>query len=419
MSNSSYFNPNMETMSADRLRAWHDERVREIVSHAYEHASGMRRIMEQAGLTPDAVQGVDDLSKIPITRKDDMIDLQKADPPFGGFLGVPLHQVKRFYLSPGPLYDPEGQEDDYWRWGQAYHAAGFREGDIVQNTSAYHMTPLGIMLDEGLRAVGCSVIPSGTGNTEAQIQIIRELGVTGYTGLPSYLATIIEKAEQQGIDWQRDTKLTKAFVIAEPFPPSMRQMFRDRGITAFQGYGTAEAGNLGFECQEAAGWHIPFDAVVQVVDINTGLPLEQGEEGEIVATLFDKTYALIRFGTGDLSSLNTEPCPCGRATPRLVGWLGRIGQAVKVRGMFVHPRQLAQAISEFAGIQRYQALVTREGSRDELTVQIELAAGASPDLDSLAEALHRAVKLKTVVRTVEAGTIVADAPPLADLRTWD
>lgn len=419
MADSAYFNPKMETMPPEQLRAWQDERVREIVAYAYEHALGMRRVIEKAGLTPADIQSVADLAKVPVTRKDDMIDLQRADPPFGGFLGIPLSDVKRLYLSPGPLYDAEGPVPDYWRFAQGLYAAGLRKGDIVQNTAAYHMTPLGFMFDEGLRAVGCTIIPTGTGNTESQIQIIQGLGVTGYAGLPSYLMTIIEKAEAQGLDWRKDTQLTKAFVAAEPFPPSMRQAFAERGITARQGYGTAETGNLGFECQEANGWHLPYDAVVQVVDINTGQPLEPGAEGEIVATLFDKTVTLIRFGTGDLSALNTQPCPCGRTSPRLVGWLGRVGQAVKVRGMFVHPRQLAQAIKQFPAVVRYQALVTREGPRDELTIQVEPSEGANLDINALGEALHQAVKLKAVVECVNAGVIPTDAPLLKDLRTWD
>lgn len=418
MSERTYFDQEMETMPLDQLTAWQNQQVAGVIAHAYEHAAGFRRILDEAGLTPADVQSVDDLVKIPIMSKDRFIELQQADPPFGGFLSRPVEELRHVFVSPGPLFDPQGPEQDYWRMAPALFSSGLRARDIVLNTASYHMTPLGIMFDEAVQMIGATVVPGGVGNTEAQIHIIRALGVTGYAGLPSFLMTIIERAEAMGIDWQRDMQLNKAFVAAEPFPPSLRHEFERRGITVRQGYGTAELGNLGFECDATDGWHIPYDAVLQVVDINTGEPLEHGQEGEVVVTLFNKTYAMIRFGTGDLSALNTEPCACGRTTPRLVGWLGRSGQAVKVRGMFVHPRQLAMAFKHFPAISRYQALVTREGSRDELTVRVE--SGSDPlDAAALTDAVYRAVKVKAVVELVEAGTIPDDAQPLQDLRTWD
>jgi phenylacetate-CoA ligase len=418
MSQSTYFDQKMETMPLDQLLAWQSQQVADVVAHAYEHASGFRRIMDDAGLTPADVQSVDDLVKIPIMSKDRFIELQQADPPFGGFLCRPVDELKRIFVSPGPLFDPEGPEPDYWRMAPALYSIGLRPDDIILNTASYHMTPLGIMFDEAVQMIGATVVPGGVGNTEMQIGIMRAVGVTGYAGLPSFLMTIIERAEAMGINWQRDMRLNKAFVAAEPFPQHLRDEFERRGITVRQGYGTAELGNLGFECDAIDGWHIPYDAVLQVVDINTGEPLGHGQEGEVVVTLFNKTYAMIRFSTGDLSALNMTPCSCGRTTPRLVGWLGRSGQAVKVRGMFVHPRQLAMALQQFPSISRYQALVTREGNRDELTVRVEFH-GEGADTATLAEALQQAVKVKAVVEPVSAGTIPADAQPLQDLRTWE
>lgn len=413
-----YFNREMETMARDAVRAWQDEEVRRVVAHAYLQAPGMRQVMEEAGVTADDVQGVADLAQIPITRKDELIELQRANPPFGGFLGIERGQVKRLYRSPGPLNDPEGPRLDYWRWAQALHAAGFRPGDIVQNTAAYHRTPLGFMFDEGLRALGCTVVPTGPGETDTQLQIMREMEVTGYTGVPSYLMTLIERAEAQGWEWKKDTKLRKAFLAAEPFPPSLQEAFRERGIHFGEGYGTAETGNLGFSCGQGAGWHIPYDVVVQVVDLNTGQPLDHGEEGEIVVTLLDETYALIRFGTGDLSALNTDPCACGRTSARLMGWMGRVGQAVKVRGMFVHPRQLSSVLDGAAGVTRYRARVTREGHRDVLTVEVE-TGGQALDVEGLAEALRQALKVRAEVAVVAGGTIPAEAGVLEDERVWE
>lgn len=413
-----YYNAEMETMPAEALLAWQGRQVARAVAHAYAHAPAMRRIMDEAGVPPADVRGVDDLARIPITRKDELIAWQRADPPFGGFLAVPPGEVKRFFLSPGPLFDPEGRGDDYWRWAPALYAAGFRPGDIVQNTAAYHRTPLGFMFDEALRAIGCAVVPTGPGDTETQLQMIRELDVTGYVGVPSYLMTLIERAEEKGWAWTEATRLRKAFLAAEPFPPSLQEAFRARGISFGEGYGTAETGNLGYACGHSPGWHLPYDVVVQVVDLNSGVPLGHGEEGEIVATLFDETYALIRFGTGDLSALDTRPCPCGRTTARLTGWLGRVGQAVKVRGMFVHPRQLAQVLGAAPRVTRYRAIVSRAGHRDQLTVQVE-GDDETSDVAPLAAALQEVIKVRADVVVVPAGTIPEEAPVLQDERTWE
>lgn len=409
------------TLDLDAFYAEFDARVCDIVAHAYENAPAVRRILDDVGLTPADVQSVAELVQVPITRKDELIELQRAEPPFGGFLGVPMSRVKRVFQSPGPLYDPEGLQDDYWRWVQALEVAGFRAGDVVQNTVSYHLTPLGFMFDEALRALGCTVVPAGPGNTETQLHIIRELGVTGYAGVPSYLMKLIEHAEGQGLDWPDDVGITKAFVAGEPFPPTLRQAFAERGITAREGYGTAETGNLGFECEAAAGWHVPPDVVVQVVDLNTGRPAAPGEEGEIVVTLLEETYPLIRFGTGDLSAINAEPCECGRETPRLVGWLGRVGQAVKVRGMFVHPRQLAQVMARFPDVARYQAVVERPGTLDELTVHLEPATDADlqDQLDEIAQVLRDVTKVRAQLAVLLPGTLPKDASPLEDRRTWE
>lgn len=408
-------------MDVDAFYRDFDEQVAELVLHAYQNAPAVTRIFEDAGLTPGDVASVTALAHVPITRKDDLIDRQRSDPPFGGFLGVSPTELKRVFQSPGPLYDPEARKADYWRWAQAFRTAGFEAGDIVQNTASYHLTPLGFMFDQALRELRCVVVPAGPGNTETQLQIIRALGVTGYTGVPSYLMALIEHAEEQGWDWRTDVGITKAFVAAEPFPLALRQAFIDRAITAREGYGTAETGNLGFECEEADGWHIPQDVVVQVVDLNTAQPATPGDEGEVVVTLLEPAYPLIRFGTGDLSALNPETCACGRRTPRLVGWLGRVGQAVKVRGMFVHPRQLAQVLGQFSGVARYQAVVERPGTMDELTVSVEPMPHATLDdeLAAIGQALRDTIKLRAALEVVEAGTLGQDTPPIEDRRSWD
>ncbi len=388
--------------------------VHALVRHFYERAPGFARRLETAGLTPDDIRTEEDLAKIPVLRKEDLVELQAQDPPFGGLLAVPLNRLKRIFQSPGPIYDPEGLAPDYWRWSQALKAAGFGPEDVVINAFGYHLTPAGAMFEEGLRAVGCTVIPGGVGQQELQIQAMHALGVTGYVGLPSYLLALLKKAEEMGLTLQ----VRKAFVTAEPLPDSLREALHQRGVEVVrQGYGTAECGNLGYECVYEDGWHVPEGVLVQICDINTGQPLPPGQVGEVVVTLDQKEYALIRFGTGDLSVLNTEPCKCGRSSPRLMGWRGRVGDAVKVRGLFVHPRQLQDLMRRFPQVSRWQAVVTREAHLDRLTLKIVVAEGEEGLEDALKQAAREVLKLRVEVEPVE--DIPEDAKPLLDTRTWD
>ncbi len=388
--------------------------VHALVRHFFERAPGFARRLETAGLTPDDIRTEEDLAKIPVLRKEDLVELQAQDPPFGGLLAVPLNRLKRIFQSPGPIYDPEGLAPDYWRWSQALKAAGFGPEDVVINAFGYHLTPAGAMFEEGLRAVGCTVIPGGVGQQELQIQAMHALGVTGYVGLPSYLLALLKKAEEMGLTLQ----VRKAFVTAEPLPDSLREALHQRGVEVVrQGYGTAECGNLGYECEYEDGWHVPEGVLVQICDINTGQPLPPGQVGEVVVTLDQKEYALIRFGTGDLSVLNTEPCKCGRSSPRLMGWRGRVGDAVKVRGLFVHPRQLQDLMRRFPQVSRWQAVVTREAHVDRLTLKIVVAEGEEGLEDSLKQAAREVLKLRVEVEPVEH--IPEDAKPLLDTRTWD
>ena len=317
--------------------------IHSLIVHLADQAPGFAARLSRAGLTPDEVHTPEDLNAIPVLRKDDMVAIQAAGGLFGGFLACQPEDLRRIYQSPGPIYDPEPERPDYWRWAPALRAAGFGPGDLVLNAFSYHLTPAGAMFEEGLRAVGCTVIPGGVGNQEQQVQALHDLGVSGYVGLPSYLKALLDRAETLGLS----LRVEKAFVTAEPLPPSLRQYLNARGVAVRQGYGTAECGNLGYECEQQAGWHIPEGILVQICDLNTGQPLPEGKSGEIVVTLDNPDYALVRFGTGDLSALNAEPCPCGIPTPRLVGWLGRVGEAVKVRGMFLHPHQLREMMARF------------------------------------------------------------------------
>ena len=259
-----------------------------LIPHLASNAPGFARRLKDAGLSPDSVHTADDLNALPVIRKDNLVELQAADPPFGGFLACQPGELKRVFQSPGPIYDPESRVDDYWRWKSAMQATGFEPGDVVMNCFGYHLTPAGAMFEEGLWAAGCAVIPGGIGNQEQQVYVLHALKVVGYVGLPSYLKALIEKAEELGLEMY----VKKAFFTAEPLPPSLRTWLNEHGvIIARQGYGTAECGNLGFECEKENGWHLPEDAIIQVCDINSGQPLPPGETGEIVVTLRNDDYA--------------------------------------------------------------------------------------------------------------------------------
>ncbi len=389
----------------------------QLIMHLSENAPGFAARLQAASIQPEDIRSTGDLNAIPIIRKDDLVDLQKANPPFGGYLSCSPSELKRIFQSPGPIYDPEARRPDYWRWAPALLAAGFHPGDIVFNAFSYHLTPAGAMFEEGLWAVGCSVIPGGVGNQEQQVAVMHCLKANGYLGLPSYLKALMDKAA----DLNLELGVKKAFCTAEPLPPSLRRWFNERGIIARQGYATAECGNLGYECEMEDGWHIPEDAIIQVCDLSNGQPLPAGQVGEIVVTLFMPEYALVRFGTGDLSSLNLEPCKCGRISARLMGWQGRVGDAVKVRGLFLHPRQLAELMKRFPEVAGWQAVITRQEHKDFLTLRVVPGEqGAAEDLtERIAAAARDAIKLHPTVEIASSETLPPGSPPVQDTRSWD
>lgn len=390
----------------------------ELIQHLASRAPGFARRLTEAGLRPDSIRTPDDLNALPVIRKDNLVEMQAADPPFGGFLACEAGELKRIFQSPGPIYDPESRVSDYWRWKPALEAATFARGDLVINCFGYHLTPAGAMFEEALWALGCAVIPGGVGSQEGQARLLHDLKANGYVGLPSYLKALIEKTEELGLKHT----IQKAFFTAEPLPPSLRAWLKEHGVTvARQGYGTAECGNLGYECEQENGWHLPEDAIIQICDINSGQPLPPGASGEIVVSLLNKDYALIRFGTGDLSSLNTEACPCGRKSARLMGWQGRIGDAVKVRGMFLHPRQLSDFLSRFPQVKRWQAVITRLEHKDYLSLHIVPAPGAeTADLAAtLARLGKEALKFQMEIEIVPEEQLPENSPPIRDERSWE
>jgi phenylacetate-CoA ligase len=404
------------TLSVEAYRAAFDERVFEVLRPAAEVVPALAARLADAGLVPDDLVDVAALDRLPVLSKDDLIDLQAKDPPFGGYL-APGTAVRRIFQSPGPLYEPEPDVDDPWRAGTALEGAGFGPGDTVLNCFGYHLTPAGVMFEEAARAVGCRVVPAGVGNFDLVLRAARDLGVTAYVGTPSYLKALLDKADDHEGE---PLRLERALVSAEPLPPSLRSWLEERVPIVRQMYGTAESGLLGFECGARAGLHVPDDALVEVCDLDHGAPRLDGGVGQVVVSLFSPHYPLVRFGTGDLSAFAAGDCPCGRPTPRLVGWLGRTGEAVKVRGMFLHPRQVTAVMAQIPSVAAYRFLIDRVDHRDVLRCEV-VPAAEGIDHGHLATEVHDTVRsgLRFDVEVLVVTALEAGANPVTDLRTWD
>lgn len=414
-----YWNREKETMSAAARERYQARWLGRLLEHAWEKAPGVRRRLQRAGLGPADLRGPDDLARLPVIKKSEMPDLQKADPPFGGFCTVPIEKVRRIFVSPGPILEPMGPEISAWHAEAGLYAGGFRPGDIVLNTFLYHMVPAAHELDEALNLIGCTVVPTGVGNTDTQVMVAKAVGATGYVGTPSFLMTILTRAKEMGVG---RLGLEVAQVGAEPLPESLRgQLEQEWGIFTRQGFGTADLGLVAYECPARSGMHLVEEAVVQVCDPQTGEPLAPGQIGEIVATVNNHTYPMIRFGTGDLTVIDDGPCPCGRTAARMLGWRGRADEVTKVRGMFIHPRQADEVAARTPGVARYQVVVGREGHQDSLTLRVELTPGveAGAVRAALEAAIRDVMKLRGAVEVVAAGTIPENARKISDERKWN
>jgi len=389
--------------AADRERRL-AARVRETISVARKGSPYFRRTLPE---------GAERLDQIPITRKDDLPGLQAADPPFGGLVAVEPARLQRIFASPGPILDPQGEGEDFWRFRIAFAAAGFRAGDVVMNSSAYHLTPLGFMLDNGARALGCVVIPAGTGHWFTKIRVAAAARATGFVGTPSFLYALLKR----GRELDMPLPLEVAWVIGEMFPDSLRADLRNEfRLDVLQGYGTADLGLLAYECPEKGGMHVHPECVLEVLDLETGVAAAPGQPGQIVATIFDRAYPLLRFGTGDIGTMAPPArCACGRTAPKLAGLLGRVGDAVKVKGMFIRGAEIEKALKAFPGIARFQAVITREQHQDHLEYVLELQPGATVDVALVADALRDAVKVRGEVRT---GSVPENAKRVDDRRVW-
>jgi phenylacetate-CoA ligase len=418
-----YFQREKETMSKRRREAYLKEKLSMILRYGYRHSKAIRSRFDAVGIKPERIKDLKDLEKLPITRKTDLVTAQKQTPPFGGFEVVPKNGMRRIYFSPGPVFEPEewGYRDR--RWAQALFACGLRKGDVVMNTFTYHLTPLAFMLDESLKMLGASVVPVGPGNLSMQIQVMRQVHVTGFIGTPSLLVSLVEAAEEMSLDLKRDLSLRAALVGAEMFPESLRQKLEAKlGIPIRQGYGTVDVGCLGYECPERKGMHIPEDVMVEIADTETGRQMETGATGEIVATTFSKVFPMVRFATGDLSYLIEDPCACGRTSPRLGKILGRTDQVTKVWGIFIHPWQVDEVMARFPLVANYQIVVTREEHRDRMKVYIELKEEVADQTGlkrRVEKEIEEVLKVKGEVMFVTKGGIPDRAKKIDDRRIWE
>ena len=390
----------------------------QIITAAKERAPAYRRLF--AAVRPEEVTGRQALAQLPLTRKSDLIELQRREPPFGGFAAVPVSAVRRIFVSPGPIYELEGKRRDFGRFARALFAAGLRSGDLVHNTFSYHMTPAGAMVESAAEALGCPVIPAGIGQTEQQVRVIADLKPVAYVGTPSFLKILLDRAASEGIDVG---SLKKALVGAEALPTTLRAELRSRGVTVLQCYGTADLGiiayeTIGLDGEICPGMVLDEGIIVELVAPGTGDPVSPGDVGEVVVTTLTPEYPLIRFATGDLSAILPGPSPCGRTNHRIKGWLGRADQTTKVRGMFVHPEQVVEILRRHKSISRARLVVERPAGNDEMTLLIESGEPAEA-ASQIAETVQTVTKLRGAVSRVPAGSLPDDGKLIEDRRKFD
>ena len=386
-------------------------RLAGFIAYAREAAPGWARHLRETGQA--AISSREALAALPLLRKSDLPDMQKSDPPFGGF--VTARPVARIMVSPGPIHEPQGAGPDPWRMARALFAAGFRRGDIVHNAFAYHLTPAGFMLDEAVRALGCTVIPAGTGNTEQQAEAILRLRPGGYVGTPDFLKVLLDKAAELGPD---RCGITKALVSGGALFPTLRAEYAARGVAVLQCYATAELGLIAYESAPDSGMIVTEDVLVEIVRPGTGDPVADGEVGEVVVTNFDETYPLIRFATGDLSAVMPGLSPCGRTGTRLKGWMGRADQTTNVKGMFVHARDIAAIGRRHPELGRLRLVVRRSGDQDEMVLLAESAGGGEALRVLVGETLAAATRLKGAVEFAMPGSLPNDGKVIADERDY-
>ena len=407
----------LETRSPDTREAALLAALPQQVAHAQRATPAFAEIL--AGVDAAAVTSRAALAQLPVTRKSALLARQlagRSQSPFGGFASQGFGAaMPRVFASPGPLYEPEGTRPDYWRMARALYAAGFRPGELVHNCFSYHFVPAGSMMETAAHALGCTVFPGGTGQTEQQVQTMAELRPAGYIGTPSFLKIIVEKAHEMGVPLP---SVTKALVSAEAFPPSLRDWLAARGIAGYQCYGTADLGLIAYETAAREGLVLDEAVIVEIVRPGTGDPVAEGEVGELVVTTLNPDYPLVRFGTGDLSALLPGHCPTGRTNTRIQGWMGRADQTAKVRGMFVHPEQVADVVRRFPEVLKARLVVGGEMANDHMTLRLETRSADTGLANRVGEAVRDVTKLRGSVEIVPPGSLPNDGKVIEDTRSY-
>jgi phenylacetate-CoA ligase len=409
----------LETRDPEARESEQLARLPGLIAHAQANAAGFARIL--AGVDARAVDSRARLAALPVTRKSELKALQAALPPLGGLNALPVARFAKLFVSPGPIYEPEGHGRDWWRTARALHAAGFAAGDRVINTFSYHFTPAGSMLENGALALGCTVVPTGVGQTEMQVATIAGLRIDGYIGTPSFLKLIVEKADELGADI---SSLKKAMVGAEYLPPALRAALAARGIAVMQSYATADLGLIAYESRApdgagCEGMVVDEGVIVEIVRPGTGDPVPAGEVGEVVVTSFNADYPLIRFATGDLSALLPGPSPCGRTGPRIRGWMGRADQTTKVKGMFVQPSQVADIVRRYPEIRRARLVVDNAGGQDRMTLHCEVGGPREGLAQAIATTIREVTKLRGEVVLRAPGELPNDGKVIEDARKYE
>jgi phenylacetate-CoA ligase len=387
------------------------------IAHARTASAAFAEIL--AGIDPATITSRAALATLPVTRKHELLARQqagRAENVFGGFSTLGFGAaMPRVFSSPGPMYEPEGTRRDYWRMARALYAAGFRPGELVHNSFSYHFVPAGSMMESGAHALGCTVFPGGTGQTEQQVQAMAELKPAGYIGTPSFLKIIVEKAAEMNVALP---SVTKALVSAEAFPPSLRDWLAERGIAGYQCYATADLGLIAYETEAREGLVIDEGVIVEIVRPGTGDPVLEGEVGELVVTTLNPDYPLIRFGTGDLSAVLPGHCPSGRTNTRIKGWMGRADQTTKVRGMFVHPAQIAEIARRFPEVIKARLVVSGEMANDSMTLRVETSASPAGLDQRISDMIRDVTKLRGTVQLLAPGSLPNDGKVIEDARSY-
>lgn len=410
-----------ERMSPTQRLEWLDVRLAKQINFAYRHAPAVKECLDRANVAPRHVKCVKELERLPITRKDELLTLQRSHPPFGGFVTVPVNSLKRVYVSPGPIYDAFGSERIRSTLRSLLRFGLPRPGDIAMVSTAYHLVPAGLHITDALDRLGCTVVPAGTGQTELQVQILHELKVSAVFGLPSFVMTLLRKAEEMGYDVKKDLRLRYVSGGGERHVQVLREVFeKEYGLVVNDFYGTADVGCVAYDCGLGMGYHFDDqEAVIEIVDPRTGKQLEPNEVGEVVITLFSRTCPLVRFGTGDLASYTVEPCSCGRTAPRITRILGFVGDHVRVKGMFVYKCEIDEALSSLPEILRYQLVLNLDGHRDRIILKAETKSLVERDrlTESINKRCQETFRLRMdEIQFVPESTLAHECEHVVDMR---